>query len=88
MEDIAVGQSRGVGGERVDFPAHGPGEERGVARVHFVKAQGQRPGQGGGEDDVQERGAGQAAPADQRGVSWVDRVAVSCAFSAKKIAAP
>ena len=57
-------------------------------RVHHAQAQGQRPGQGDGEDGVQERGAGQAAAADQRGVSWVDRVAVSCAFSAKKIAAP
>ncbi len=88
MEDVAVGEARGNGGEGVALPADGPREERGVAGVDLSQPHRERPGEGGGQEGEQHGGAGEPDALDQRGASWLDRVAVSCAFSAKKIAAP
>jgi hypothetical protein len=54
-----------------------------IAHIHEDVSGAAGPGEPG------HRGSGRLARrGGQRGVSWVDRVAVSCAFSAKKIAAP
>src|SRR5204862_8367842 len=56
-------QAPGVGQERVPRPADGPGEERGVARVHDAQAQRERVGEDDGEDGEEEDGEGEAGAA-------------------------